>query len=82
MAYPPKTSWPACADCGRAGGLSHRASGMVTPVRVDGARFGFEGGKLCLTCYNRHAKREWRGRKRIDFGAPSESTAPPMAAPS
>jgi hypothetical protein len=68
MAYPPKTSWPACADCGRAGGLSHRASGMVTPVRVDGARFGFDGGKLCLTCYNRHAKREWRNRRRQASG--------------
>jgi hypothetical protein len=37
---------------------------MVTPVRVDGGRFGFDGGKLCLTCYNRHAKREWRTRRR------------------
>ncbi len=37
---------------------------MVTPVRVDGTRFGFAGGKLCLTCYNRHAKREWRERRR------------------
>lgn len=53
----PKTSWPACCDCGQPNGPVNQ--GARTPSRYNGERFGFDG-QLCLTCYNRHYQRWYR----------------------
>lgn len=47
-----KREWEPCADCGDPDGLID-SSGGVTPIRVDGSKYGFDG-KLCNTCRHRH----------------------------
>lgn len=50
-----------CVDCGDPDGKIAR--GKLTPRRIDGARFGFDGD-LCHHCYRKHEKRDHRARAR------------------
>lgn len=52
-----KKEWSKCSDCGTEDGYVR--SGLKTPIRINGSRFGIDGD-LCWSCYDKHNKRRVR----------------------